>query len=98
MEANWDRSNKWAASTAATMAPSSADKSHISSVTRNLRARLKKAAGPLLALTAMTCLCDCSVVALVVVVAVVVGNAVVVVEAAADGAVVVVPLRLLDAY
>ena len=37
------------------MAPSKADKSHVSSVTRNLRAKLKKAAGPLDALTAITC-------------------------------------------
>jgi len=53
--ASLDRSNKWAASTADTIAPSSADKSQNSSVTRNLRARLKKAAGFLEALTAMTC-------------------------------------------
>lgn len=39
---------------AETIAPSRAERSHISSVTRNLRARLKKVAGPLLALTAMT--------------------------------------------
>lgn len=38
------------------MAPSKADKSHISLVTRNFRARLKKAAGLLEALTAITCL------------------------------------------
>ena len=38
------------------MAPSKADRSHISSVTRNFLARLKKAAGPLDALTAITCL------------------------------------------
>jgi len=55
MVASFERSSKCAASTADTIAPSSADKSHISSVTRNLRARLKKAAGPLDALTAMTC-------------------------------------------
>ena len=53
--ANLERSSRWAASTAETMAPSSADKSHISSVTKNFRARLKKAAGPLEALTAITC-------------------------------------------
>lgn len=56
MVASFDRSSKWAASTADTMAPSSAERSHISSVTRNLRARLKNAAGPFDALTAMTCL------------------------------------------
>ena len=55
-----DRSNKCAASTADTMAPSRADKSQNSSVTKNLRARLKNAAGFLDALTAMTCRgCDC---------------------------------------
>lgn len=52
--ANLERSRRCAASTAETMAPSSADRSHISSVTKNFRARLKKAAGPLDALTAMT--------------------------------------------
>jgi len=54
--ASLDLSSKWAASTADTIAPSSADKSHTSSVTRNFRARLKKAAGPFDALTAITCL------------------------------------------
>ena len=37
------------------MAPSNADNSHISSLTRNFLARLKYAAGPLAAPTAMTC-------------------------------------------
>lgn len=55
MVASWDLSKRCAASTAETMAPSRADRSHISSVTKNFRARLKKAAGPLEALTAMTC-------------------------------------------
>lgn len=54
--ASLDLSNKCAASTAETMAPSSADKSHVSSETRNFLARLKNAAGPFDALTAMTCL------------------------------------------
>jgi hypothetical protein len=40
------------------MAPSSADKSTSSSVTRNFLDKLKKAAGPLEALTAMTCRVD----------------------------------------
>lgn len=56
MEASLDRSSRCAASTADTMAPSSADKSHISCATKNFRARLKKAAGLLEALTAITCL------------------------------------------
>lgn len=55
MVANFDRSSKWAASTAETMAPSNAERSHNSSVTRNFRARLKKAVGPFEALTAITC-------------------------------------------
>lgn len=50
-----DLSKRWAASTADTIAPSRADRSQVSSVTRNLRAKLKNAAGPLEALTAMTC-------------------------------------------
>ena len=53
--ASCDRSRRWAASTADTMAPSSAERSHISSVTKNFLARLKNAAGPFVALTAMTC-------------------------------------------
>jgi hypothetical protein len=52
--ASFDLSNKWAASTADTIAPSSADRSQYSSVTRNLLAKLKNAAGFLDALTAMT--------------------------------------------
>lgn len=54
--ANLERSRRCAASAADTMAPSSAERSHISSVTKNFLARLKKAAGPLEALTAITCL------------------------------------------
>lgn len=54
--ASFERSKRCAASTAETIAPSRADKSHISSVTKNLRARLKKAVGPFEAETAMTCL------------------------------------------
>jgi hypothetical protein len=54
MVANFDRSNRCAASAAETIAPSKADRSHISSVTKNLRAKLKNAVGPLLALTAIT--------------------------------------------
>jgi len=54
--ANCDLSRRWAASTADTIAPSRAERSHISSVARNFRARLKKAAGPFEALTAITCL------------------------------------------
>ena len=61
MLASLDRSKRWAASTADTMAPSKADRSTTSSVMRNFRARLKKAAGPLDALTAMTCLDDIEV-------------------------------------
>jgi hypothetical protein len=38
------------------MAPSKADRSQISSLARNFRARLKNAAGPFEALTAITCL------------------------------------------
>ena len=65
MVASLDRSRRCAASTAETIAPSSAERSHISSVTKNFLARLKKAAGPFDALTAMTCLglsavCDVS--------------------------------------
>jgi hypothetical protein len=56
MLASLERSSKCAASTAETMAPSSADKSQVSSVTRNFLARLKNAAGPFDALTAITCL------------------------------------------
>lgn len=56
MVASFDRSNKWAASTAETMAPSNAEKSQNSSVTRNFRAKLKNAAGFFDALTAITCL------------------------------------------
>lgn len=56
MVASFDRSSRCAASTAATMAPSSAERSQYSSVTKNFLARLKKAAGPLDALTAITCL------------------------------------------
>jgi hypothetical protein len=52
--ANLERSSRWAASAADTIAPSKADRSQISSVTRNFLARLKNAAGPLLALTAIT--------------------------------------------
>jgi hypothetical protein len=52
--ANFDRSKRCAASAADTIAPSKADKSQISSVTKNLRAKLKNAVGPLLALTAIT--------------------------------------------
>lgn len=37
------------------MAPSRAERSQVSSVTRNFRAKLKNAAGPFDALTAMTC-------------------------------------------
>jgi hypothetical protein len=55
MCASCDRSSRWAASTADTMAPSKADRSQNSSLARNFRARLKNAAGPLEALTAMTC-------------------------------------------
>ena len=50
------RSNRCAASTADTIAPSKADRSTTSSVTRNFRARLKNADGPFDTLTAMTCL------------------------------------------
>jgi len=53
--ASLDRSNRCAASTADTIAPSKAERSHISSVTRNFRAKLKNAVGPLEALTAITC-------------------------------------------
>ena len=56
MWASFDRSNKCAASTAETMAPSSAERSQYSSVTRNRLAKLKNAAGFFEALTAMTCL------------------------------------------
>mmetsp|Transcript_12435 Transcript_12435/g.23332 ORF Transcript_12435/g.23332 Transcript_12435/m.23332 type:complete len:92 (-) Transcript_12435:654-929(-) len=52
--ASLDLSSKWAASTADTIAPSSADRSQYSSETRNLLAKLKNAAGFLDALTAMT--------------------------------------------
>lgn len=58
MVASWERSSRCAASTAETMAPSSADKSTSSSVARNFLARLKNAAGPFDALTAMTCRVD----------------------------------------
>jgi hypothetical protein len=61
MLASLERSSKCAASTAETMAPSSADKSQVSSVTRNFLARLKNAAGPFDALTAITCLAGGSV-------------------------------------
>lgn len=54
ISANFERSSKCAASTAETIAPSNADRSQNSSVTRNFLARLKKAAGPLDALTAIT--------------------------------------------
>ena len=54
MSANLERSKRWAASTAETIAPSKADRSQNSSVARNFLARLKNAAGPLDALTAMT--------------------------------------------
>ncbi len=54
MSAIFDRSRRWAASTADTIAPSSADRSQTSSVARNFLAKLKNAAGPLDALTAMT--------------------------------------------
>lgn len=50
-----ERSKRCAASTADTIAPSRADKSQSSSVTKNFRARLKKAEGPFETLTAMTC-------------------------------------------
>jgi len=50
-----ERSSRCAASTAATIAPSRADKSHSSSVTKNFRARLKNADGPFETLTAITC-------------------------------------------
>lgn len=50
-----ERSNRCAESTADTIAPSRADRSHSSSVTRNLRAKLKKAEGPFDTLTAITC-------------------------------------------
>eukprot|EP00585_Thalassiosira_rotula_P026242 CAMPEP_0196234478 /NCGR_PEP_ID=MMETSP0913-20130531/4568_2 /TAXON_ID=49265 /ORGANISM="Thalassiosira rotula, Strain GSO102" /LENGTH=112 /DNA_ID=CAMNT_0041515553 /DNA_START=418 /DNA_END=753 /DNA_ORIENTATION=- len=56
MVAIFERSNRCAASTADTIAPSRADKSQASSVTKNFRARLKKADGPFDTLTAMTCL------------------------------------------
>lgn len=52
----FDRSKRCAASTAETIAPSRAEKSHTSSVTKNFRAKLKNAEGPFDALTAMTCL------------------------------------------
>lgn len=52
--ASFERSNKCAASTADTIAPSRAERSHISSVARNFLAKLKNAAGPLDALTAIT--------------------------------------------
>ena len=58
--ASLDRSSKCAASTADTIAPSKADKSQVSSVTKNFLARLKNAAGPLEALTAITCLGEVS--------------------------------------
>lgn len=48
----FDRSSKWAASTAVNIAPSKADRSHSSSVARNFLARLKNTAGFLDALTA----------------------------------------------
>jgi hypothetical protein len=51
----FERSNRCAASTADTIAPSKADKSQDSSVTKNFLARLKKADGPFDTLTAMTC-------------------------------------------
>lgn len=54
--ASLERSSRCAVSTAVTMAPSNADRSQDSSVTRNLRARLKNADGCFDALTAITCL------------------------------------------
>lgn len=51
-----ERSNRCAASTAVTIAPSRAEKSHSSSVTRNFFARFMKADGLFDTLTAMTCL------------------------------------------
>lgn len=50
-----ERSSRCAASTADTITPSRADKSHSSSVTKNFRARLKNADGPFETLTAITC-------------------------------------------
>jgi hypothetical protein len=57
--ASLERSSKCAVSTAVTIAPSKAERSHDSSETRNLLARLKNADGCFGALTAMTCLGDC---------------------------------------
>jgi len=57
--ASLERSSKCAVSTAVTIAPSKAERSHDSSETRNLLARLKNADGCFEALTAMTCLGDC---------------------------------------
>lgn len=51
-----ERSSRCAASTADTIAPSRADRSHSSSVTKNFLARLKNADGPFETLTAITCL------------------------------------------
>jgi len=51
-----ERSKRCAASTADTIAPSRAERSHSSSVTKNFRARLKNADGPFDTLTAITCL------------------------------------------
>lgn len=55
MVASCDRSKRCAASAAETIAPSKAERSQTSSTTKNFRAKLKKAAGPFEALTAMTC-------------------------------------------
>ena len=55
-----ERSKRCAASTADTMAPSSAERSTSSSVTKNFRAKLKKAAGPFATPTAIVCRgCSC---------------------------------------
>jgi len=50
-----ERSSRCAASIADTIAPSKADRSQVSSVTKNFLARLKKAEGPFDTLTAIVC-------------------------------------------
>lgn len=50
-----DLSSRCAASIADTIAPSKAERSHISSVTKNFLARLKNAEGPFDTLTAIVC-------------------------------------------
>ena len=50
-----DRSSRFAASIADTIAPSNAERSQVSSVTKNFLARLKNAEGPFETLTAIVC-------------------------------------------